>query len=85
MLGEHIHHSESLVQALRRLGGQGGRVGAGGGDEDGLLTGETETSTGGLLDARRLLGRDALLLGRDQELGLPNQLRRHGEVQESQM
>ena len=67
------------MQALRGLGAKSGRVGAGGGDEDRLLPGDAEASSGSLLDARRLLRRDALLLRRDQQLGLPNQLRERNE------
>lgn len=63
VLGEDVHDPQALVKAFRRLGAKRGGVRAGGRDEHGFFPSQTEPSTGGLLDARRLLSRYALLLG----------------------
>lgn len=75
VLGEDVHHPQPLVKAFRRLGTERGGVRAGARDEHSFFPGQTEPSTRGLLDARRLLGRDALLLSGNRQLCEPDQLR----------
>lgn len=62
VLRQDVDHPQAVVETFLSLLVQGGRVRPGGGDENSLLSAQPKASARDLVNTRRLLGREPLLL-----------------------